>query len=336
MSYVLPTFNLNVSIWRNANFGVGAADVFSTANLSTARRVSGPAGDDGLITQWIMFPPGTDVRDSYHGGLQDFLEAPTGSSRFYEVIFVDDIGLGFSNEHRFAKIRPVTTWPTPYPIGHGPYPPPPSPDFVEVLTATPNISFGAPFSLAFTMPSAGMAVLTYTFSKGLLDVITATIDAVGVPGRWNNGYVLAGNNIILQTSQVHLPAGVHTLAITDTSLLPVTFEIKVTYVNATAGIALDTVTGIGTIAPVAVVGFPPDSLNPEWLLAAFMGEPWGTVPSISAPFTRIGADLVIGGLGARRLVTVCYKAILAGTYNATLGGGFPGTNWAAGQAGFGP
>jgi len=75
----------------------------------------------GLIMQMtILLPPLTDIRDSFStaaGSSRPIVEVPAGSKRYYGVTFVDDIGKGFPNEHRFACIIKLNAyaWPEPYP-----------------------------------------------------------------------------------------------------------------------------------------------------------------------------------------------------------------------------
>ena len=75
----------------------------------------------------VMLPRGTDIRDLKAAGGGDLVEVPSGSGRFYNIAFVDDIGLGFPNEHRFAMAVGIPTWPIPFPVGHPGPPPPPVP-----------------------------------------------------------------------------------------------------------------------------------------------------------------------------------------------------------------
>jgi hypothetical protein len=48
----------------------------------------------------------------------DLVEVPAGTGRFYRVQWVDDLGKGFDNEHRFALLLQTNTfspWPIPMP-----------------------------------------------------------------------------------------------------------------------------------------------------------------------------------------------------------------------------
>lgn len=124
MAFVLPTFNLPVSIWRNGNATTNPADVQTTGNLTPGRRALTPSFDHPAGTvlpanMHLLLPPGIDIRDAKAASGFDTVEVPTGSGRFYEVDFVDDIGGGFANEHRFAQLRGLGPWPVPFPSAGG-------------------------------------------------------------------------------------------------------------------------------------------------------------------------------------------------------------------------
>lgn len=128
-NYVLPAFNLAVNIWRFGAPLTPPPSVVAVGNLSPGR-ISGIApaklaigGSFGQGGMWLRLPPGTDVRDGKAAAGPDTVEVPAWSGRYYTVAWVDDIGLGFANSHRFAEIVGVAPWPTPFP-GAGPFPPP--------------------------------------------------------------------------------------------------------------------------------------------------------------------------------------------------------------------
>src|SRR4030095_6118536 len=111
MAYVLPTFNLTAGVWHYATyFGnfptiVPPADFTVSCNLALGKRGAG-----GFVsTMYLLLPPGTDGRDhlknpalTAHG---DIVEVPFLSSRYYQVVVVDDIGKGFANEHRVCTLE---------------------------------------------------------------------------------------------------------------------------------------------------------------------------------------------------------------------------------------
>jgi hypothetical protein len=121
MSFSLPTFNLSVKINREATGKIGGPDVSALGNLAWGRRVSTPGVSSAATANQfatamvLLLPLGTDIRDGYCGSGPDYVEAPSGSGRWYRVAIVDDIGKGFANEHRAAVLFKVATWPEPIP-----------------------------------------------------------------------------------------------------------------------------------------------------------------------------------------------------------------------------
>jgi hypothetical protein len=120
MAYTLPTFNLVCQIYTISAPPPAAPRLTSVCNLALGRRsVLGYAARNALVMQ-LLLPPLTDIRGPVQGGsVPDLVVVPTGSGRLYIVENVDDIGKGFSNEHRIALIRAVAfgglVWPTPIP-----------------------------------------------------------------------------------------------------------------------------------------------------------------------------------------------------------------------------
>lgn len=123
MSYTLPTFNLTCNLWSYTSGPPNPPRVSPVCNLAWGRRVSTPLSveDQGYIWQGmtLLLPAHTDVRDGSDGASGgDRAEVPAGSGRYYQVCYVDDIGKGFSNEHRAAvliKWVGYAWWPVPYP-----------------------------------------------------------------------------------------------------------------------------------------------------------------------------------------------------------------------------
>lgn len=132
MAFVLPTFNVSVSIFTGVFPFVGPRLVVM-GNLALGKRVTiynsaAFYGADGLAgsVPKILLPAATDIRDAACSNLPDVVEIPSGSGRWYQVGLVDDIGKGFANEHRFAELAklwqnsggiacPGLFWPTPIP-----------------------------------------------------------------------------------------------------------------------------------------------------------------------------------------------------------------------------
>lgn len=144
--YTIPTFNLNVNIWRVGNdVQANAPDVTSVGCLVNGR--SGgfpiPAINFGTAASMLteatklgqfmslLLPKLTDVRGTQGGAgnLGDAVEVPAGSGRFYLAQWVDDVGKGFQNEHREAMLIQNTlnwqvVWANPWNMPAWPYPTP--------------------------------------------------------------------------------------------------------------------------------------------------------------------------------------------------------------------
>lgn len=109
MAFSPPTFNVAVSIWRtNGVGGVYAAPALAVmGNVSQGRRVLSPlARSAGIPAPYLptelLLPARTDIRGLWNGVVQDLVEVPAGTKRFYTVMQVDDVGRGFANEYRLA------------------------------------------------------------------------------------------------------------------------------------------------------------------------------------------------------------------------------------------
>lgn len=125
--YILPTFNLDVNIWRSTSDPTSdPPDVTAIGNLAWGRRGAAPASGGTsvlgvvFVAPVLLLPALTDVRDDPTlSGLQDIVEVPAGTGRYYTVSYVDDLGKGFDNEHRGAVLVKTTAapllWPVPYP-----------------------------------------------------------------------------------------------------------------------------------------------------------------------------------------------------------------------------
>jgi len=132
MAFTLPEFNLTVDIYTGP-WLTKALRLSSDANMAFGRRSQGQIpslGDPGAapasIYEVLLLPPLTDVRPYFLTGQADVVEVPSGSGRWYGVEWVDDIGKGFSNEHRAAGILQIShfldpakyaglSWPVPMP-----------------------------------------------------------------------------------------------------------------------------------------------------------------------------------------------------------------------------
>lgn len=124
MAFVLPTFNLKCNIWHFLTAPPSPPvlpDVPCQLRAPSANNLAAYLPVGGVtVGMVVLLPPLTDIRDPYSGGAgssRPIIEIPSGSGRFYGVVQVDDIGKGFPNEHRFASIVKLTSYPwvAPYP-----------------------------------------------------------------------------------------------------------------------------------------------------------------------------------------------------------------------------
>lgn len=120
MSFVIPEMPLAINIWRAGTLVSAPPDVVSVCNLAYGKRVSildegATFGSISYIGAWVLLPKLVDVRDSTMPGGADQVEIPAGSRRYYMVDYVDDLGKGFPNEHRFAFCSKLAPWPSPAP-----------------------------------------------------------------------------------------------------------------------------------------------------------------------------------------------------------------------------
>jgi hypothetical protein len=195
MSFTLPTFNITVNIWRKGNPLTNPPDVVTPANLCRGERNSSPWGlgqtpttDQGSM--WLLCPKWTDIRDAKFLAGVDTVEAPAGSGRIYTVVWVDDAGLGFSNEHRFAEIVAKGPWGVPFPG-----PPVPPPPFCQTPTAPVIIGQHADPGINFI--SLGLA------NTALGEIMAYVLVADPFAGFPTFG--MASGSPILQLEQATLP-----------------------------------------------------------------------------------------------------------------------------------
>lgn len=84
-------------------------------NLQFSRRAHSFAEGDTTDTLlrngpvYLLVPALTDLRDrSCNIAHSDIVEVPSGSGRWYGIIFVDDVGKGFDNEYRLAVLLKIS------------------------------------------------------------------------------------------------------------------------------------------------------------------------------------------------------------------------------------
>ena len=182
MAYQLPVFNLVGNIWRNANPVSNPPDVVSLCNLCIGRRgyqsVRGtPLFSTDRASMYALWPAGTDIRDNFSSTGFDRAEIPAESGRLYTVMWVDDAGGGFANEHRVCQLVKDTTWPTPFPSPGA---------FATLPLGTPIQNWDTrvtyPSHNPFSAPAGKMIIAaTDIFSSGTPSTIAVTGLGILVP-----------------------------------------------------------------------------------------------------------------------------------------------------------
>jgi hypothetical protein len=116
MPFRIPTFILDVNIWRRTVAVTATPSISTNGNLVLGSRSATTPRDFETSTQHVtamhlLLPALTDIRpyNLYQGDwLEDVVEVPAGSGRYYYVTDVDDVAKGFGNEYRHATITQVT------------------------------------------------------------------------------------------------------------------------------------------------------------------------------------------------------------------------------------
>lgn len=120
MAYVIPTFPMVCNVCTGGIADPSNVRTQYDCNLAWGRRVT-TCNEDvasaGLpqVIAYLLLPKGADVRDYSTSTGGDAVEVPAWSGRWYLVDYVDDVGGGFPNEHRFACLEKLIPWPTPIP-----------------------------------------------------------------------------------------------------------------------------------------------------------------------------------------------------------------------------
>jgi hypothetical protein len=127
MAYRLPTFNAECHIFTPDVAGEAAVPTnpprlaYVQCQLTYGRRVqvasTGGTSQVGILTLTmnLLLPKLTDVRGPQDTVSFDMVECPADSGRWYQVVGVDDIGKGFTNEHRTASLFALAhSWDAPY------------------------------------------------------------------------------------------------------------------------------------------------------------------------------------------------------------------------------
>jgi len=113
MAFSLPTFNITCEVYFGPWLTKTLRLTGQECNLAYGRRSSLQNPLSGLengesMNMTLLVPPLVDIRDLSNWGVQDVVEVPSGSGRWYQVSNVDDIGKGFPNEHRAAILFKIS------------------------------------------------------------------------------------------------------------------------------------------------------------------------------------------------------------------------------------
>lgn len=120
MPFRLPAFNVPVNLWNTSSGGpLGPPSHTTMGNLSPGRLTEYQIVTFNGYQMYLRLPAGTDARSEAQGG-SPIAEVPAGTLRFYRIVWVDDIGRGFANEHRLAILVQCGAgspyhWPLPIP-----------------------------------------------------------------------------------------------------------------------------------------------------------------------------------------------------------------------------
>lgn len=249
MDFNQPTFNLIANIFRNGNPPPAAPDRVTICNLCRGERnsnlvanIKGGGSDQGGM--WLLCPKGTDIQDSKNGVGGDFVEVPAGSGRIYNVVWVDDAGCGFRNEHRFAGLVGLAPWPTPFPTGDGAGGPPPA----QLVANSVNLASTGFSSIPFTCGAGKVSLGVY--STGLVTLIPVCSLSGSIPPDFSSaqsGDTVGGSAVALYNAHFTVPGGTYYVRVdfvsaADCLVLAVFFPRTLYDVNGTGrGVATPTV-----------------------------------------------------------------------------------------------
>jgi hypothetical protein len=293
MAYSLPTFNLTCNIWRNGNPTTNPPDVVSPCNLAIGRRVGVLLAYTSTLTTepggaWLLLPPATDIRDAKAPAGADTVEVGAGSGRFYSVVWVEDIGGGFPNEHRFAEVVGLGPWPVPFPRPAVVAPPPPAPAVASGTFSTT----GTTFTLSYTAPAGPLWMAWYQTSKTSVAGATATSALSGALTDYGPGSGPSFGSIVtaLRYSKWTSAGGPDTITFNfahGTCLLAVIVQPPSTTVDVDGPQS-------GAVSPVVLTASGPTTSINETCVTTFAGEGATSPPSWPSGWTPSPAAWITG------------------------------------------
>jgi len=325
MAYKIPIFPLTVNVWR---FGSGppvGPAIVSPCQLTPGRRAIqpyqlAPAGTQVPAMEYLILPMGTDIRDFKAPAGPDLCEVPANSGRFYDVAFVDDIGAGFLNEHRFAMITGIPVWPLPYPRSANAYP-----IFAQ------NMSSGG----SLGVPVLALGFTTFAVPAGLI-VLTVALydDPTPLQAVWNGlpmtlqitspMVTAVGHTCIVYQFTIVNPGGAGTCGISFTAGVPVgVFQYQCQLVRPAVGTP-DVLASNAGVAVITQVTPPANVVAVEGFLAAFGLIGWFGATGFGPPYVNTGSD-VTDVIGVQSCTLACgyFTSDVLGVYQSTMPFGGP-------------
>lgn len=306
--YRLPTFPSTAKIYRVGRAPPAVPDLTSICQLQLGEKTGTVLGrtPGGAVSQgamWLLLPAMTDIRDVTAPAGPDVVEVPAGSGRVYDVLWVDEVGAGFSNEHRFAELLKRGTWPVPFPGGGGGGAAA-GPVFQSELVRG---STGAGYANLLTLP------VTLAASPGsFLFVVTFYSPTAGIPVVKLNG-VVVGRNVATSWAiagvgcavNLYLQPAILAGAPTITVQFP---GVQVGYAAVVGGYVTGLTGGVGVYQAANAPAPGTYLLGVPWasgglpVLAIAFGSAGNSAPTVApvAPFVQQGARITDTIAGLKR------------------------------------
>lgn len=295
--YTIPVMPNVVNIWRNGAAYTDPPDVVTVGNLALGRRVAGSKLQDGTTNpsdggMWLLVPKDTDIRDSKALTGEDMVEVPGGTGRLYTVKWVDDIGKGFANEHRFGVLMGLPPWGVPFP---GPPLPPPPP----VISLPYANAFPYPSSvdaISFVPTGSDVIITVWVFSPtGATPILTSTSAVFGVPLSFTPAVTSTLGIVGKIYTWIYSPSGaVETLSINvNDALSAFAWEVddllgglydQVNQLTVIGGLSGTVTTGIA--GPTSDSAFGPILVGPGFGAPTISPPGWvpaGELPAVALP-----------------------------------------------------